>query len=87
MNGAITARQLADELGVVPRTVQRWCRDRRVPHLKIGRTIRFLPAHVEEIRRTYELGALEQRPEVDVPNPVYQPGAVVVPMRRPGDAA
>lgn len=83
---AITARDLAAELGVVPRTVQRWARDRRVPHLRIGRTIRFLPKHVEEIRRVYEQGVLEQRPEVDVPNPVYTPSAVVVQMRRPGAA-
>lgn len=83
---AITTRDLAAELGVVPRTVQRWCRDRVVPHLRIGRTIRFLPQHVEEIRRTYEQGALEQRPEVDVPNPVYQPDAQIISMRRPGAA-
>lgn len=80
---AITTRELADHLGVVPRTVQRWCRARSVPHMRYGRTIRFMPHQVDEIRSQFERGALHQRPEVDVPNPVYQPEGVVVPLRQP----
>jgi excisionase family DNA binding protein len=84
---AISTRDLATELGVTPRTVQRWARERTVPHLRVGRTIRFLPHHVEEIIRVYEQGVLEQRPEADVPNDRFRPYIYAVPMRRPTDAA
>ena len=83
MSKPITTQELAAELGVVPRTVQRWCRERVVPHMRYGRTIRFMPHQVAEIRQHFERGALARRPEVDVPNPVYRPEGVVVSMRRP----
>lgn len=84
--GAITATELANRLGVTTRTVQRWVRDQRVEHWRMGRTIRFLPRQVEAIEARHANGVRERRPEVDVPNPVYQPLGRVVPIR-PSDAA
>lgn len=84
---AITTRELATILGYTPRTIQAWARERRIPHLKIGRTIRFLPEHVEEIRSEYARDTLEQRPDAHTPNPGYTPYLQVVPMQRRDPAA
>lgn len=83
----ITAFELAQRLGVGERTVQRRCRDREFPHMRIGRSIRFNARQVEEIDSIVNRERVQRRPEVDVPNPVYHPYATVVPIRRDPDAA
>lgn len=78
---AINTHQLANELGIRPRTVQKKCNDRIWPHMRVGRKITFSARQVEDIKRMVTRDRVEPRPEVDVPNPVYTPYAQVVPMR------
>lgn len=75
------AQDVARRLKVTPRTVQRWCRERRIPHVRIGRGIRFTAQQLVEIESAYRV---EPRQLVDVSasNPSYAPRAVVVPMKR-----
>lgn len=87
MSKPITTHELAERLGCCVRTIQRKARNREIPHNRIGRMIRFTTAQVEEIERMIERAAVQYRPEVNVPNPVYRPHARVVPIRRHGDAA
>ncbi|WP_326565121.1 hypothetical protein VSH64_25085 [Amycolatopsis rhabdoformis] len=41
-------------------------RQRRYPHLKVGRSARFTDEHVAEIRRQLEVPVVEQKPAPDV---------------------
>ncbi len=73
---------VARELGIHPRTLQRWCRDGIVAHRRwpTGR-ICFAPEDIESL--TERCTAVETHPEVNTPNPRYDPTrAVVVPIRR-----
>jgi excisionase family DNA binding protein len=69
-----------------PRTVQRWARERRVPHIRVGRLIRFTKEQVREIEQAYAQ-PVDRQLQVDAQNPDYKRTAVVVPMRRPDSAA
>lgn len=79
----LTPSQLADRLGCTPRTIQKKARDREIPHLRVGRLIRFTEQHVDQIMQAMERDAIKRRPEAMTMNPVYQPSAQVVPMRSP----
>lgn len=81
MTRPLTPRELADHLGLATRTVQKKARDRDWPHMRIGRSIRFSERQVRDIEAMIERSAIQRRPEVGVPNPVYRPFAEVVPMR------
>lgn len=72
---------VAEFMKVTPRTVQRWCRERRVPHVRVGRSIRFTAEQLQEIEAAYTLEVREQV-DVSAPNPAFRPYAVVVPMKR-----
>lgn len=77
----ITPAELAPILGVKPRTIQRKANQRRIPHMRVGKLIKFTEQHVKLIQQMMERDVVEPRPEVDIPNPVYQPYAQVIPMR------
>lgn len=81
MSKPLTPNELAHHLGIATRTVQKKARNRQWPHQRIGRLIRFNPRQVADIEAMIEREAIHHRPEVNVPNPVYQPYARVVPMR------
>ena len=83
----ITAAELAAMISVNPRTIQRWARKGRITHFRNGRTMRFLPEHVEAFLEANTRMASEQRPEADIANDRFASYVTVVPMRRPGDAA
>lgn len=73
---------------VTVRTIQRWCRERRIPYVKIGRDLLFTAEQVAEIAEAYTVEPEQIVEEHVLPNPAYNARqAVVVPMRRPGDAA
>jgi excisionase family DNA binding protein len=77
MTGWYDVADVAAMLKVKPRTVQRWCRERRVPHVRIGRGIRFTAEQIAEIESTYRVTT---RPRVDVAtrNPAFQERVTVV---------
>lgn len=82
-NGWLTVHDLAPILGVTTRTVHRWAAERRIPHVRIGRSVRFTPAQVDEIAAAYTVEPIAEPIETSQANPRYQPNrAVVVPMRR-----
>ena len=44
----MTARELAEELGISPSTVRAWTRHTDMPRIHAGRLVRFAPAEVIE---------------------------------------
>jgi len=82
--GWLTPQDIAETVGHTPRTIQRWCRERRIPHVRIGRLYRFTPQQLEEIEQAYGIEAsTETVPAVKARNPAYRENITVVPMRRP----
>lgn len=71
--------EVAALLKVQPRTIQRWCRERRVPHVRIGRGIRFTAAQLAEIESMYQVGT-QARVDVSARNPAFADRIVVVPV-------
>ena len=51
----LTKVEVAELLGVSCRTVENYMRSRRLPFLKIGRSVRFDLARVEEALARYEV--------------------------------
>lgn len=81
-----TVEELAERVHRSPRTIQRWARERRIPHVKLGRSTLFTDEQLAEIADAYTVTVSEPVIEHVLPNPHYR-GPVVVPMRRPHDAA
>ena len=54
----ITRLDVAHLLSVSPRTVDRWVKGRKIPYIKIGRTIRFRWASVEAAIARFEHKAI-----------------------------
>ena len=79
MVGWYDVEDVAALLKVKPRTVQRWCRERRVPHVRVGRGIRFTAEQIAEIESTYRVAT---RPRVDVTtrNPAFEERLTVIPI-------
>ncbi len=48
MTDLMTARQVAKKLGVHPKTIYKWTHAEMIPHVKMGKAVRFLPEDVEE---------------------------------------
>ncbi|MCW2921589.1 MAG: Helix-turn-helix domain [Thermoleophilia bacterium] len=79
MNPWYDVDDVAGLLKVTPRTVQRWCRERRVPHVRIGRGIRFTAEQLAEIESMYQVGT-QVRVDVSARNPAFADRIVVVPV-------
>lgn len=85
----VSPNELAHRLGVNPRTVQRWCRDRRVEHCRTptGR-IRFTPEQADAAAEAMLRVPVERHAGVEVPNPLFDSmRASVVPIRGNNPAA
>lgn len=79
----LSTEDVAAQTGFTTRTIQRWARERRIPHIRVGRTIRFTPDQVSEIIAEYTVKPAPFAVEVDTPNPSFIGNrAVVMPMRR-----
>lgn len=90
MTRLLTPREVADRFHVTPRTIQRWARDRRVPHTRIGRRVLFTPEQADAITRIYEVLPVKPEPSATIRNPNYRPHAVAVavdPRHRTGSRA
>jgi excisionase family DNA binding protein len=47
----LTVRELAEYVRVNPFTVYRWVEQNRIPHLRVGRTLRFRLQDIDEFMR------------------------------------
>lgn len=54
MSAYLTPADLAEMFGATEETILRWRREHSWPSIKIGRSIRFSPEHVEQILATHE---------------------------------
>jgi excisionase family DNA binding protein len=67
-DGLLTKHQLAMRIGVSMRTVETWMARKLVPHIKIGKTVRFHWSDVEQaLKRNFGVG--------------YAPGATGTPVQ------
>jgi excisionase family DNA binding protein len=57
----LTVDELADALGLSPKTIRQWIWMRRVAYVRVGRLIRFRPEIVDEIVNRGSVPALEAR--------------------------
>ena len=48
MESLLTVKDVARMLSVPDQTVYLWVSQRKLPHYKIGKTVRFYPAEIEE---------------------------------------
>ena len=48
MERLLTVAEVADLLQVRPSTIYTWARENRIPHIRVGRLIRFALAQIEE---------------------------------------
>jgi excisionase family DNA binding protein len=78
MTTFLTVDQLAQRVHRSPRTIQRWARERRIPHVKLGRATLFTEEQVTEIVAAYTVEPAEPAPEHVLPNPAYEEKAVIV---------
>lgn len=77
-----TAEEAAEMTGVSARTLQRWARERKIPHLRIGRTLRFTHDHLAVAQSTYTTLPAPS-PVAALPNPDFHPYIRAVDMERP----
>lgn len=78
MSRLLTPEDVASRFHVTPRTIQRWARERRVPHTRIGRRVLFTPEQVAAITDAYSIEPARVEASASIPNPAYRPTAVVV---------
>jgi excisionase family DNA binding protein len=57
-SGYFNRKQLADYLGVSERTISNMMRQRRIPVIKFGGTVRFDPVSVRKALKKYEISAI-----------------------------
>ena len=57
-SGYFNRRQLADYLMVSERTISNMVRERRIPVIKFGRSVRFDPVTVRKAMAKYEIEAI-----------------------------
>ena len=56
--GLFNRKQIADYIGVSERTISNMMRQRRIPVIKIGKTVRFDPTKVRKALDKYEIEAI-----------------------------
>ena len=56
----LTAKQFAERLGIAPSTAYQWGYERRLPTVKLGRSVRFRASEVEKLILRHERPALRQ---------------------------
>lgn len=76
-----TTDELATQLRVSKKTIQRWCRERRIPHIRIGGRILFRDDDIQAAIAHYHFDAQATDTHA-IPNPHRRPSnhLMVVPM-------
>jgi excisionase family DNA binding protein len=59
MEATWSVAQVCDYLGSTPNTIRVWCSKRRIPYVKVGRKVRFIPA---DLRKWVEEGRIDPLP-------------------------
>lgn len=57
-SGLFTREQIADYIGVCPRTISNMVRQRRIPVIKFGGSVRFDPSKVLTALEKYEIESI-----------------------------
>ena len=57
-SGLFNRKQIADHLGVCPRTISNMVRERRIPVIKFGGSVRFDPSKVLKALEKYEIDSI-----------------------------
>ena len=57
-SGLFTREQIADYIGVCPRTISNMVRQRRIPVIKFGGSVRFDPGKVLAALEKYEIESI-----------------------------
>jgi excisionase family DNA binding protein len=60
MNGLMTVLEVAERLGLKPATIRKMIFQRKLPIVKIGRSVRIKPEDIEKIIRAGYQPALEE---------------------------
>lgn len=80
MSAWLLPEDMAAIMGVSTRTVQRLCNEKRIPHWRIGRMLRFTPEQVAQIEAKYACEPIDPAVQAAVvaPNPAYKPNRAVL---------
>lgn len=62
LEGFITQHELAEQFGVCPRTVLRWCDQRKIPFIKFGRKRLFDPSAVRDALTSQTVEPVKTKP-------------------------
>ncbi|MFH1374777.1 MAG: helix-turn-helix domain-containing protein [bacterium] len=66
MDRLLTVQEIADLLGIQPSTVYQWTHEGFIPHVKLGRLVRFREGEVSQwIEKKLTPGRLRRRIDVD----------------------
>jgi excisionase family DNA binding protein len=65
MDKLLTPQQIADVLGVQPSTIYQWTHQGFIPHVKVGRFVRFREADITQwLERRFSQGRVGRKVDV-----------------------
>jgi len=69
MEKLLTSQEIADYLGVKLSTIYSWTHLGFIPHIKVGRLVRFKESDVQKwLKKRSEKGRVEYLPDIDLPH-------------------
>ncbi len=64
MDRLLTTEEIAGYLQISPRTIESWVWRKKIPHIKIGRCVRFDLEQIQEWLKVKSVGAMERQSNV-----------------------